>query len=232
VPLNPALAIAKPLAAIRMKILGYILLGLVLCSCNNHSKTTNSFETVTSEYIGGINTSNEQMFSEAVNSAEGQKIDQVYYGIVNYQERPYHFDGFHLCDQAVLIKLSNGKWLNWVWVEEGYYQTSEINISTLDIRNKLLDEYTEVKNVSESNEWKNLVGKRIDSIKFKTVEINGNKHISDLKLTIDNKHVSICAIDEPDPFKLPKLGGMPYSANWTIVVFDDKILEEHNRIIK
>lgn len=215
-----------------MKNLGYIILGLVLCSCNNHSKTTNDVETMTSEYIGAINTSNERLFSEAINSAKGQQIDQVFYGIVNYQERPYHFDGFHLCDQAVLIKLANGEWLNWVWVEEGFYQPSEINITTLDVRDKLVDDYSEVTNVSESNEWKELIGKKIDSIEFKTVAINGNKHISDLKLTIENKHVSICAIDEPDPFKLPKLEGMPYSANWTIVVFDDKIIKEHNRIIK
>ena len=77
-----------------------------------------------------------------------------------------------------------------------------------------------------------LLGGEIDSIQFKIIDINGDNYISDIRLTVNNNHVSICAIEEPDPYKLPKLDGLAYSANWTIVVFDDKILEKHNRIIK
>lgn len=187
---------------------------------------------MTSGYIEAINPKNQQLFSETLNSAIGLKVNEVFYGIVNYQERPYHYKGFDLCDQAVLMKLSNGRWINWVWVEEGFYQTGEINITTMDIRDKLKDKFTEIINVSESEEWKYLIGKDIDSVQFKTININGNNHLSDLKLTIDKRNVTICAINEPDPYKLPNIDGLPYSANWTIVVFDDKILEKHNRMIK
>ncbi len=190
-------------------------------------------ETLTKEYIEAINPGNETILSEALSSARGQRIEKVYYGIVNYTNGVPEFDGFHLCDQAVLIKLSNGKWLNWVWVEEGFYQTGEINISTSDIQNKLnLDNYTKLVDVSEFIEWKRFVGRKIDSIQFKTIDINGNNHISDIRLTVGNNHVSICAIEEPDPDKLPKLDGLPYSPSWTIIVFDDKILEKYSRIIE
>ena len=186
---------------------------------------------MTSNDIEAINPVDQLLFSETINSAKGQIIEQVFYAIVNYQERPYYFDGFHLCDQAVLIKLSNGKWLNWVWVEQGFSENPEINITMLDIRNKLVDEYTTVKDVSDSSEWKALIGKEIHSIKFKIIDIDETKKISDLKFTINNKDVSICAIDEPDPYKLPKIEGLPFSMNWTIIVFNEEILKEHNRTI-
>ena len=184
-----------------------------------------------SNNIEAINPVDQLLFSETINSAKGEIIEQVFYAIVNYQERPYYFDGFHLCDQAVLIKLSNGKWLNWVWVEQGFSRNPEINITMLDIRNKLVDEFTTVKDVSESSGWKALIGKEIHSIKFKIIDMVESKQISDLKFTINNKDVSICAIAEPDPYKLPKIEGLPFSTDGTIIIFNEEILKEHNRAI-
>lgn len=185
---------------------------------------------MSSEDISALDPSNKALFSDTLNSVKGQKIEAVYYCIANYQERAYGYDGFHLCDRAILLKLANGSWLNWVWIEYGFYQSEEINICTIDIREKLMDGHTEVKNVSESDEWRQLIGKEIQSVQFKTAQIDGNAHISDLKLTFENAQVTICAIDEPDHDLLPELVGLPYSPNWTIAVFDDSILKKHRRM--
>lgn len=187
---------------------------------------------MTSNHINAIDFADANIVAQTLNTVKGQKIEEVFYCIVNDQDKPFKFPGFHLCDLAVLIKLSNDQWLNWIWVEGGRYLPGEINITTMNISSKLSDEFTEIIDVSNSEEWSKFIGKEIEIIEFKTIINGGNKHISDLKLTIEDDSVTICAIDEPNMNKLPKLDGLPYSANWTIIVFDDEILKAHHRIIK
>ena len=53
-------------------------------------------ETLTKEYIEAINPGNETILSEALSSAGGQRIEKVYYGIVNYTEGGYEFEGYRV----------------------------------------------------------------------------------------------------------------------------------------
>ena len=178
---------------------------------------------------------NEHSVKQIFEDYHGVFIDQVYYGLANYDDVA-DYNGFHLVDLAILIQMSNGKWLNWIWQEvewkedEGQYTTG-ISIMEGDIKQNLINDYTKIINVTKIKGWKSIRQKKIKSIKYSIKSIDNINYISDLKFEFDNTSVTICAIEEPNPHILPELVGLPYENNWTIVVFDEALLHKHNRLI-
>jgi len=215
----------------RFNLLNIILLNLLLSmiSCNYKTKGK-EIPIITSEYVESINIQDKKSFEKKIHTFKGNQIEYIFYAIVNYQEKSYDFGRFHLCDQAVLIKFSNGKWLNWVWVEKGFNGCPEINLSFKDLRPELNDEFTKIINVTETKEWVNIKGLVLTNIIYKSFQ-NAKKELflSDLIFKFTDKSVTICAIDEPDQNILPNIKNLSFLPNWTIIIFDESMLKEFKR---
>ncbi len=157
-----------------------------------------------------------------------KKIQSVYYAIVNYQDRPYAYRGFHTCDKGILIEFTDGKWLNWVWEEEGAYGQPEMQLSFEDMREAISDDLTEIVEVGETDAWKPFMGKPLSYLSANLHHsANEETYLSELDLTFGKKRVVICATEEPDPYHLPQLNGLPYGQDWMVVVFDEEILKKN-----
>lgn len=177
----------------------------------------------------------------------GQTIEQVQYVAANYLDRPYEYNGFHLNDTAICIRLSNEQWINWVWLEDDptveycyhlYYEDARDAINTREEegitflkRSGLYTPESHSKgiDVSRSNHWKEFIGQKIEDIDFLTTKIDGIPFLSDLILSFKEKTVHILACEEPEPEILPEIENLNFDPIWTMVVFDDAILKKHNR---
>ncbi len=84
--------------------------------------------------------------------------------------------------------------------------------------------------VSETKEWKNYIGKKIVSVNYKFTRTKDKRyHITDVILGVGNYKVYISSIEEPEPTILPKLENLNFAPDWTIIIFDEKILKRHKR---
>lgn len=178
----------------------------------------------------------------------GQTIEKVFYVIANYKDRSIQYDGFHLLDEALFIQLSNNQFISWVWLEDYapnvaycyhlYYDDlrsavearEQQGIAFLKQIGQYAGDYCDWVDVTESNDWKGIIGQKIENIKFQTKKIDGIDFLSDVILNFEDRTVNIIAIDEPDPFILPKIENLNFDPIWTMVVFDDTILKTHNRL--
>ncbi|MFK7749348.1 MAG: hypothetical protein AB8B65_13210 [Kordia sp.] len=178
----------------------------------------------------------------------GQTIEQVQYVISDYKERPYQYDGFHLIDTAICIRLSNEQWINWVWLEDDptveycyhlYYEDARDAINNREqegidflVRSGLYtpDSHSKGIDVSTSDDWKEFIGQKIEDINFLTQKIDGIPFLSDVILSFKHKTVRIIAMDEPEPDALPEITSIDFDPVWTMVVFNDAILKTHNRL--
>lgn len=176
--------------------------------------------------VDALDLSNEDVLKALIAEVRNTTIVSVYYGIANYQHRPYHYEGFHLCDFGVFFKLSNGGWLNWVWVEEKEDGDYGIEISQINLIGRLSVEANFIE-VSDSVEWRALLRKRITKVEFEISEFGVYEHINRMKLEFEDKTVvSICSIEEPDPYRLPSLDSLRFGKDWTIVIFDELVLQK------
>lgn len=176
--------------------------------------------------IEAIDVLDEQVTGELKASLKGKVVNDILYVKTNYPDRPLAFDGFHLSDTAILIKFSDNTWLNWVWTDDGFYGRVEFNISLIDVTEILGDEFTKVIGAVDFKEWKGIADKTVKKVDVGFSEINGETFLSSLQLTFNTQTVSILAIEEPDPYALPELRDLRLGNDWTIVVFDESILDK------
>ncbi|MEM6805665.1 MAG: hypothetical protein AAF696_29980 [Bacteroidota bacterium] len=164
-----------------------------------------------------------------IENVKGRYLDEVYYALANYPE-PREHKGFHDVDVAVLIKCTQGQWLNWLWREDGRYGIPEYILSEGDIQEKLEDEVIQLVKVSNLPAWRPLLDKRIQDLKVKYFEgPQGEKILADLILQFDQKSVSICSTDEPAPSLLPELSSLDFATDWSLVIFEENLLTKHGR---
>ncbi|PTX63997.1 hypothetical protein C8N46_101607 [Kordia periserrulae] len=177
----------------------------------------------------------------------GQTIEKVFYVLANYSDNSYTYEGFHLCDEAVLIQLSKNQWISWVWLEDDptsgysyhlYYDDARIAIEERENNGitflKQIDQYTSSSrsiwsDETNSSAWKKFIGQKIEDIQFVTKKIDDISFVSDVILNFKNESVRIIAIEEPDPELLPEIENLNFDPIWTMIVFNDEILKKHNR---
>ena len=202
---------------------------LLILSCKSNSE----FLTSTSKDLSGIDINNIELLDSLLNSFEGETIDKVYYAITNHPDDKFNYEGFHLCDQAVIIKTKNNKWLNWVWVEEGIYGEPDLILAIGDKRKKFTNDYwSTIIDVTYSDDWNSIQNKEIKKIEYNVLTEGDKNYLSDLRFNINNNFVTISAIAEPDTYLLPEINSLEYERNWTIIIFDDSILSKYGRILK
>ena len=164
-----------------------------------------------------------------IQAAKATYLDEVYYALANYPEPRAH-NGFHDVDVAVLIKCTQGQWINWVWREEGRYGEPEYTLSSGDIRAELEDEFLKIVKVSNLPAWRPFLDKVIRNIEVKHAEgPNGELLLADLLLQFEDQSVHIFSTEEPDPYLLPELSSLDFSTDWSLVVFEENLLEKHER---
>ncbi len=161
----------------------------------------------------------------------GKTLHQVFYAESNYTDRDFDFGGFHLCDQAVLLRFSDGSWLNWIWIEEGKNGSPEYVLQAGDMRELLLeDEYTVLHDAHHSPAWKELMDHAFSDFGIRYLEKeDGNSFLLDITLYLGEKSVTIASIAEPQPDVLPELRQMNEEIGWTAIVFDLEILKKFQR---
>lgn len=156
----------------------------------------------------------------------GSVIERVWYALPNYPDGNNFFDKFHLADMAVLFEFSNGKRLNWLWLEE----TMAYHISTKDIWTILDKNFSDsIEDVSGSSDWKRFIGSKVLNITFFFNDDIPPEQLSDLKIQTETGTVHICATEEPILNESSELEGLPMANDWTVVVFDEDLLKLHNR---
>mgnify|MGYP000542205594 FL=1 len=177
------------------------------------------------ENLGVIDSDHEGMHALGAGYI-GSVIERVWYALPNYPDGNNLFDKFHLADMAVLIEFSNGKRLNWLWLEE----TMAYHISTKDIWTILDKNFTDcLEEVSGSPGWQQLIGNKVINISFLFNDNIPPERLSDLRIETETGMAQICATEEPVLNELSELDELPVSNDWTVVVFDDDLLKLHNR---
>lgn len=160
----------------------------------------------------------------------GSTISEVFYGLVNYQgESAYDFGDFHLVDKAILIKFSNGEWLNWVWEEQGL-AGPEIQIKKGDERQALQDGFTQLLRVDQHPFWAKLKQHPVLKIQpiFPFAQIKDSA-VSDLIFVFPDQDMTFSAIAEPEPELLPDLSELTFEPDWTFITLEDVYMKTHHR---
>ncbi|MEM6264015.1 MAG: hypothetical protein AAGI38_15990 [Bacteroidota bacterium] len=154
-------------------------------------------------------------------------IIRVLYGQVNHPSGMLTFQGYDLCDTAVMIELANGVWVNWIWVEQA--DGPVFTFSDKKPNKVFEDEWAEIKEMNNSANWQPFINQELERVELVKKEFgNGQQFLSDLILYFQNGTVSICGIDEPDPYER-KLEELPFLIDWTAVIFNERILETNKR---
>lgn len=162
--------------------------------------------------------------------AEGGQLEQVYYVLANYPYNTPKFDAFHIFDLAILMQFSNGLWINWIFEEFGEVGP-EFQLTFRDMRQELKAESLfRFENVTDAEEWKPLIGMTLSQASpiYSSYD-HGAPRLTDLVLQFGEKEVTICAIPEPDPERLPEIEDFSLSNDWAVVVFDQELMREHGR---
>ena len=188
----------------------------------------------------------ESTAEDDLNKLEGLSIEKVTYVIHNYRERSNRYEGFHLVDAAIFLKLSNGKVLSWLWNEDGsevdygYYYSFCLGDLSEALKKSHVEGIAYLKeigkyfqgveaewiDVSDTKEWKRFLGKPIVSVDYRSViHKDKREHLADVIFKFKDDKISISCIDEPDPEVLPNVPSLEFAPIWTIVIFDEKILE-------
>lgn len=157
-------------------------------------------------------------YQETLASFTGERIIEVYYVLVNYPQNPFSEESYHHCDKGVLIKFSGGKWLNWIWVENGIHDTPEIRLSFMDERETLQDRFTTIKKVSNTDMWREVWAKHIEQITCEFEELDKNQeYLSKLSLRFGGFDIKICSTEEPDPVYFTNLDAVRFAPEWTLI---------------
>lgn len=150
-----------------------------------------------------------------------EQVQAVYYILVNDPYSKINFPTYDTPDQAVLISFSNGKWLNWVWREEGLHEKPEFYLSFSDERKVLTDSFARCVEVSNKGHWKPLIGKLLQGFHLELKEITKEEtYLSELHLSLSNGKVVLRAIEEPPVSGEVDPGTLPFANDWILVHFD------------
>ena len=157
-------------------------------------------------------------YHASMTSLLSESIRAVYYILVNEPYEKVVFKNYHVPDLAVCIEFSNGKWLNWVWAEEGVYDKPEFQLSFSDERKIWVDEYATLVEVSKDQLWEKVIGKSLITfdLQFKTLNGNG-KYLSEISLIFDAVSLKICGIQEPYPIEQFDPDHFIFSTDWILV---------------
>jgi len=159
-------------------------------------------------------------YLKVLSSFKDVYLEEVYYVIVNYTEREFAYEKFHLCDVGILLKFSNGKWLNWIWEENGIHGTPEYRLSFVDKQKDLKDSFTQFHEVSDTDAWKNVNGTKLTDVSC-IFEKTGKdqEYLSKMILQFDSFVFTICSVEEPDPYTLPNIDTLAFAPDWTVIHF-------------
>lgn len=181
----------------------------------------NVVEDLSQETLGVIDLRIDENCKDLLNWILKEKIQGVYYLTANYKEKENYFDQYHLIDVGLILELSNSKWLNWVWVEEGYNGDSEYNISKIDILGRFHKMFYRKEDVSDTIKWKELIGESITDIRFQFEEIEGKTYLSEMRLVLPDRKITVSSIEEPEENQEIDIMDLKFSPEWSIIVFDD-----------
>lgn len=159
-------------------------------------------------------------YLKVLSSFKDVYLEEVYYVIVNYTERDFAYENFHLCDVGVLLKFSDGRWINWIWEEEGIHGTPEYQLSFTDKRGELKDFLTPFHKVSDTKAWKKVSETKLTEVSCTFEETGKEKgYLSKMILQFDSFVFTICSIEEPDPYNFPDIEPPVFAPDWTIIHF-------------
>jgi len=181
----------------------------------------NVVEDLSQETLGIIDVRIDENCQDLLNWILKEKIERVYYLTANYKEKENYSDQYHLIDVGLILELSNSKWLNWVWVEEGYNGDSEYNISKIDILGRFHKMCYRKEDVSDSIKWKALIGENITDVRFQFEEIEGRTYLSEMRLVLADRKITVNSIEEPEENQEIDIMDLDFSPEWSIIVFDD-----------
>ncbi len=176
---------------------------------------------ISQETIGSIDVRKDENRRALLNHILTEKIERVYYLTANYKKGQNYFDDYHLIDVGLVIELSNDKWLNWIWIEEGYSGECEYNISMSNILGEFRKMFYKKEDVSSSIEWSDLIGKVITDVKFQFVEQEEKTYLSELEFKITDRKIRIGSIREPEKDQKLDIEHLEFSTEWSIIVFSD-----------
>lgn len=85
---------------------------------------------------------------------------------MNYEKGENYFDEYDLLDVGLVLELSNSKWLNWFWIEEGYIGDFEYNVLKRNILRRFYKIFYRIEELISILKWKELIGENIIDVRF------------------------------------------------------------------
>lgn len=169
---------------------------------------------------------------EKLDTLVGQRIKSVYYIIVN-EINNYDLGPIHQLDLAISFQFENDEWLSWVWEEEIYFDQTTTKPTGFYLYFLPIDEFIEKDSkkieVTHSQNWQKLLEAPISEIILHYNEAEFTISCSDLVLKTNYASVTICATEEPNPGAPASEIALPDTEEWSLVVFDEKIVKRFNR---
>ena len=168
-------------------------------------------EEISQENLGSIDVRNSENCRDLLNWILKERIKKVYYLTANYEKGENYFNQYDFIDVGLVLELSNSKWLNWFWIEEGYNGDFEYNVYYITAHSEPQNEESELlkkvfKSISDLNDIKveitgradprgnreynnNLARERADVIReiakesgLKEEQISVSSYVSDVKI--------------------------------------------------
>ncbi len=169
---------------------------------------------------------------EKLKALVGQRIRSVYYLFVNEIE-DFDLGAIHQLDLATSFEFENGEWLTWVWEEEIYYDETTSKPTGFYLYFSPIDEFIEKDSrmieVTNFPNWQKLIEAPISEIIFHYNEDRFTVSCSDLVLKNNYASATLCTTEEPTPGVPASEIPLPVTNEWTVVVFDEKIVKRFNR---
>lgn len=161
---------------------------------------------------------------------KGGQLTKVQYVLANYIYGAPKYEAFHMFDFAILMQFSNGLWINWIFEEVGEVGP-EFQLTFRDMQKEMQQESLfKLEDASYTPEWKPYIGATLtEAFPVYSTYDHGAKWLTDLVLKLGDEEVTICAIPEPTPERLPEIDDFSISNDWAIVVFDQELVRQHGR---
>ena len=178
-------------------------------------------EEISQENLGSIDVRNSENSRDLLNWILKERIKKVYYLTANYEKGENYFDEYDLLDVGLVLELSNSKWLNWFWIEEGYTGDFEYNVSKRNILRRFHKTFYRTEELTSTSKWKELIGENITDVRFQFEETEGKTYLSKMELLLANHKITVCSIKEPKRDQKIDIMNLEFSTEWSIIVFEN-----------
>lgn len=178
-------------------------------------------EEISQENLGSIDVRNREYYEDLFKWILNERITRVYYLTANYKKGENYFDEYDLLDVGLVLELSNSKWLNWFWIEEGYNGDFEYNVSKRNILRRFHKTFYRTEELTSTSKWKELIGENITDLRFQFEETEGKTYISKMKLLLANHKITVCSIKEPERDQEIDIMNLEFSTEWSIILFEN-----------